>query len=287
MNIICSPTVHVLASPVFHEHPKYKIPSDGDDITKICSFAAKNCYDSFGEDGRSNTDNQLRVLDHGHGSVLEHATIVLLIEGISRGLTLEMNRHRHFGISQRSTRYTAEEDASIVLEPYFASLYKKHGMYFDSDISAYAFDPLILNSPKLNSPNLNSSYLTEVSERELLLSNIYAIEKSFEEYSKQINCLTRLNPLNLSGFELRKWARGKARNILPHCLETKVVYSGNIRAWRWFIESRSNRHAEAEIRRLATYVKDALTEKAPLYFQDYKKTIYDSIPEWTTEHRKV
>jgi thymidylate synthase (FAD) len=97
-----------------------------------------------------------------------------------------------------------------------------------------------------------------------------------------------MNPLNLTGFDKRKWARGKARNILPHALETRITYTGNLRAWRWFIESRSDRHAEPEIRRLANVVLTTLRNEAPLYFEDFVNMgDYDGIPEWVPEFRKV
>ena len=125
MKVILEPTVTTFAKQVFIEHPQFKIPDDGNDATKIGSFAAKGCYDSFGKNGRANEANQAQVLEQLHGSVLEHINASLYIEGISRGLSLESNRHRQLAVSQRSTRYTAEEDAAIVLEPYYAAIFKK------------------------------------------------------------------------------------------------------------------------------------------------------------------
>lgn len=278
MKIILNPTIHVLSTPQFHEHPNYKIPSDGNDIVKICSFAAKGCYDSYGETGRSNTDNQLGVLDHGHGSVLEHGVIVLFIEGISRGLTLEMNRHRNFGISQRSTRYTTEDDASIVLEPYIAELYKKHNFYYDELCGV--FKPYHVSDDVYPTTS-------HIHERSLVSSHVNSMLNLFGEYKYQVDLLMKLNPLKLTGFDLRKWARGKARNILPHSLETRVTYSANIRAWRWFVECRTDKHAEPEIRRLANAVGLVLKNVDPVHFSDYTFDTWDSIPEWSTPHQKI
>ena len=129
MRIITEPKVTVIAKQVFIEHPEYQIPDDGNDAVKIGAFSAKSCYDSFGKDGRANEKNQLAILEHQHGSVLEHINYTLFVEGITRGLSLESNRHRQLAVSQRSTRYTAEEDAAVVLDPYYASLYKKYEVY--------------------------------------------------------------------------------------------------------------------------------------------------------------
>ena len=108
MHIITEPKVTVVAKQVFIGHPDYLIPPDGDDATKLGAFAAKGCYDSFGENGRANVKNQEAILEHAHGSVLEHINFTLFVEGITRGLSLESNRHRQLAVSQRSTRYTAE-----------------------------------------------------------------------------------------------------------------------------------------------------------------------------------
>lgn len=257
MKIITKPKVTLIAKQMFLGHPDYAIPADGNDATKIGAFAAKGCYDSFGETGRANEANQLAILEHQHGSVLEHITFTLFIEGITRALSLESNRHRQLAVSQRSTRYTAEEDSAIVLEPYYADLYE---------------------SRDLLSPE----------KADLLDAFIASCEATVMDYQDQVEILMKLNPLELKGFDLRKWARGKARNLLPHALETRITYTGNVRAWRWFIESRSDKHAEPEIRRLADSILTVLREEAPIYFNDFKVAeTYDGMPVWVPEYRKV
>ena len=97
-----------------------------------------------------------------------------------------------------------------------------------------------------------------------------------------------MNPYELEGFDLRKWARGKARNVLPHGIETRGTYTSNVRGWRWFIESRSDEHAETEIRSLANKVLLALREVAPLYFEDFNSwEEHEDIPEWKPTYSKV
>ena len=49
----------------------------------------------------------------------------------------------------------------------------------------------------------------------------------------------------------RKRARQTARSVLPNAAETKIVVTGNARAWRHVIELRGAAGAETEIRRLA------------------------------------
>jgi thymidylate synthase (FAD) len=274
MKVILEPTVTVVANTQFHGHPVYQIPGDGTDAEKLGSFAAKGCYDSYGVNGRSNIENQTAILEHGHGSVIEHATVSLFIEGITRGLSLELNRHRPFAISQRSTRYTKEEDSAIVLEPYYAELFRKHDFRFDN---ALGWVP----AREVTDDDL----VTEVG---LIKEHLDGAERAFRLYAEQVSDLEVLNPNHLTGFDLRKWARGKARNILPHGLETRGTWTMNYRGLRWFVESRSNRHAEPEIRQLADVVFTSVRPTAPTYFSDFKlNAVVDGINEWVPDNHKV
>lgn len=279
MKVILEPTATIVGKTQFIDHPDFVIPPDGDDSIRLSSFGAKGCYDSFGIDGRPNLDNQFRILESAHGSVLEHFNVSIYVTGVTRGLTLEMNRHRQFGISQRSTRYTKEEDASIVLEPYYAQLFTKCDMR-SMCTSVNNFIPSYTWESYSNDCDANEKYL--------IFKFLSRADDAFEEYQSEVELLMKLNPEKLEGFALRKWARGKARNILPHALETRVLYTANLRAWRWFIEARSSRHAESEIRRLADVILTQLKTVSPFYFEDFEQTgVFEGIPEWTPKFRKV
>ena len=278
MIIKLEPNVKVVAQTNFTDHPTYHIPDGGDEFTRLGAFAAKGCYDSFGKSGRANDQNQLAILEHRHGSVLEHMNITLFVEGITRGLSLELNRHRSFAISQRSTRYTAEEDSAIVLEPYFANLFRQNPPKFKHNLGFFTF----ITEQGRKVPD------SERAEHDILVDHLNIQYSAIVAYEKQVERLMEINPNQLDGFDLRKWARGKARNVLPHGIETRGTWTNNIRGWRWFIESRSDRHAEPEIRSLAHVVLKELREVAPLYFKDFQSNEYvDTIPEWTTDYSKV
>lgn len=70
-----------------------------------------------------------------------------------------------------------------------------------------------------------------------------------------------------SGFP-RKQAREAARAVLPNAQETKIVVTGNVRAWREFVVRRLDPHADAEIRLLASHVLNLLRKTAPDTVQD-------------------
>ena len=68
----------------------------------------------------------------------------------------------------------------------------------------------------------------------------------------------------------RKMAREAARGVLPNSTETKIVVTGNARAWRTMLELRSSEGAELEIRRAAVAVLRVLQEEAPAFFSDFE-----------------
>ena len=68
----------------------------------------------------------------------------------------------------------------------------------------------------------------------------------------------------------RKMAREAARAVLPNATETKIVVTGNVRAWRTMLELRSSEGAELEIRRLAVELIRVLAAEAPGFFADFE-----------------
>jgi thymidylate synthase (FAD) len=68
----------------------------------------------------------------------------------------------------------------------------------------------------------------------------------------------------------RKQARQAARAVLPNATETRIVVTGNYRAWRHFIAMRASEHADVEIRRLAIACLRQLVDVAPAVFSDFE-----------------
>jgi thymidylate synthase (FAD) len=66
----------------------------------------------------------------------------------------------------------------------------------------------------------------------------------------------------------RKEARQAARAVLPNATATKLVITGNMRAWRDVISKRNSPHADVEIRELAQHLLANLKIVAPAAFQD-------------------
>lgn len=241
MHIFREPSVTLLARQQYLSAPHINWESDTEVPGEaLAEFAGRICYLSFGPDagfegghklisGRTSNkeylDNILRVR---HGSVLEHANWTFLFEGISRALTHELVRHRHFSYSQLSQRYVDESDVAFVLPP-------------EIEEGTEAFEIW------------RQSCERALGEYRALLAEI---EKQIQdEPSKTLQ---------------RKRARQTARSVLPNAAETKIVVSGNARAWRHFLEMRGSASAEAEIRALAIAVLRVLRDEAPNLFGDYE-----------------
>jgi thymidylate synthase (FAD) len=74
----------------------------------------------------------------------------------------------------------------------------------------------------------------------------------------------------------RKESRQAARAILPNMTETKIVVTGNMRAWRDMLKKRWHVAADAEICEFAGMILDQLRSIAPNTFQDIPGRPYGS-----------
>ena len=68
----------------------------------------------------------------------------------------------------------------------------------------------------------------------------------------------------------RKEIRQTARAVLPNATETKLVITGNYRAWWELIEKRATEHADVEIRALAVEILRQLQREAPEIFDHFE-----------------
>lgn len=70
----------------------------------------------------------------------------------------------------------------------------------------------------------------------------------------------------LTEVEDTKKGREMARMMLPNYTETKMIVSGNLRAWMEFLDKRLSPAADAEIRQLARIILQNLRHEAPNVF---------------------
>jgi len=274
LRVITAPSVYVLGRPTFDRDSFGRFLADhgisecrmaGEafpDGEQLVEAGARNCYQSW-KGGRGHADHLRHLLEVGHGSTLEHANWTLLVAGVSRSLTHEMIRHRAgFGYSELSQRYVDQGGVAFVVPPALLS-----------DVEAYRSAP---REEKIGDRHRPAQQWCNACIRALA------------DYGALTEYLAGVAPGELPATDKRKWARQAARSVLPECTETKVVVTGNARAWRHAIEMRASRHADAEIRRLFVAIWRALRNEAPNLFGDYTEaTLPDGSVELTTPYRKV
>jgi thymidylate synthase (FAD) len=260
VHIIRQPRVTLIARQEFvhPEHIRWRSDSEVP-AQALTEFSGRLCYLSFGEDagiegghrsigGRTTNDSYLEnILRVKHGSVLEHATWSILLEGVSRALTHELVRHRAgFGFSQLSQRYVDESNIGFVVPPEISEGTPAFELWREACEASLA------------------------SYREIL-------QELIGQIGDQGTATMR-----------KKRARQAARSVLPNSAETKIVVTGNARAWRHLVEMRGSPTADVEIRRLAVAVLRVLQEEAPHMFGDLRILPHEDGTEVVeTEYSKV
>jgi len=226
--------VQLIAKTEFLAPPEVAWTTDADGGAALVEFAGRACYQSWSKPNPRTATNAAylrHIIDVGHFSVLEHASVSFYITGLSRSCTHELIRHRHFSYSQLSQRYVPENDAQVVVPP---------GMEDDAELL------------EIFTAAADASRTTYTE----LLARLEA------KFADQPNAVLR-----------RKQARQAARAVLPNATETRIVVTGNYRAWRHFIAMRASEHADVEIRRLAIECLRQLIDVAPAVFSDFEISV--------------
>jgi thymidylate synthase (FAD) len=223
--------VQLIARTEFLAPPDVSWGTDADGGPALVEFAGRACYQSWSKPNPRTATNAAyvrHIIDVGHFSVLEHASVSFYITGISRSCTHELIRHRHFSYSQLSQRYVPEHDAQVVVPP---------GIEGD--------------------PELTDIFTAAADASRATYSEL--LERLEAKFADQPNAVLR-----------RKQARQAARAVLPNATETRIVVTGNYRAWRHFVAMRASEHADVEIRGLAITCLRQLIDVAPQVFSDFE-----------------
>lgn len=222
--------VQLIAKTEFTPPPEVPWSTDADGGPALVEFAGRACYQSWSKPNPRTATNAgyiRHIIDVGHFSVLEHASVSFYITGISRSCTHELTRHRHFSYSQLSQRYVPQTAQVVV-------------------------PPGIEDDPELTEIFAAAADTSRAAYSELL-------DRLEAKFADQPNAVLR-----------RKQARQAARAVLPNATETRIVVTGNYRAWRHFIAMRASEHADVEIRRLAVECLRRLVDVAPQVFSDFE-----------------
>ncbi len=106
--------------------------------------------------------------------------------------------------------------------------------------------------------------------QEIVLAAADASRRAYEDLLAKLEAKIADQP---NAVLRRKQARQAARAVLPNDTETRIVVTGNYRAWRHFIAMRASEHADTEIRRLAIACLRELAAVAPAVFADFEISV--------------
>lgn len=250
MDIARAPRVSLLARPQFLEPPHLAVAWNGPstDGERIAEFAGRLCYMSQHNPAGRTTEGYLQ-------NILRqgHGSV---FEHTQYVLLLE-------GISRSCTHELVRHRAGFG----YSQLSQR---YVDESRALYVMPPAIQGDAALEAAwtaQMESAHAAYVA----------AVQGLMEKYAHVADPVHR-----------RKMAREAARSVLPNATETKIVVSGNVRAWRTMLELRLGEGAELEIRRLALAILALLKAEAPALFADF--TVYtapDGTDAGRVEHHKV
>jgi thymidylate synthase (FAD) len=260
VRVLREPRVTVIARQEFIQPPHIRWTSDSDVPGQtVAEFAGRLCYLSFGE---------YAGMEGGHRTIPGRTTNEEYLRNILRTKHGSVLEHAVWsllleGISRSLTHELVRHRAGFG----FSQLSQR---YVDESEIAFVLPPEIQEG----------SRAFEIWER--------ACEGSLDAYrgllEEMSGHLGEEGPATMR----RKRARQAARAVLPNAAETKIVVTGNARAWRHFAEMRGSPSADVEIRRLAVRVLEALQAEAPHIFGDMRITAQpDGTQCVETENSKV
>ena len=231
------PRVTLLARPVFSEpaHLAVHWLGESSDGEKLAEFAGRLCYMSQRNPAGRETRDYLENIKRQG-----HGSV---LEHAAYSILLE-------GVSRSLTHELVRHRAGFA----YSQLSQR---YVDESEASFVVPPAILGDDVLVAAwrqQMNAAQQAYVS----------LVEQLIERYAWIGDKIHR-----------RKMAREAARAVLPNSTETKIVATGNARAWRTMLELRASEGAELEIRRCAIAILRILQQEAPGFFSDFEIYLAD------------
>jgi thymidylate synthase (FAD) len=232
MEIVREPHVTLIARPQFLEpqHLPVQWLGEASDGERLAEFAGRLCYMSQCNPARRSTAEYLENIKKQGHGSVLEHSVYVLL--------IE-------GISRSCSHELVRHRAGFG----YSQLSQR---YVDESNAAFVVPPAILGDEALE-----REWLEQVTrDQAAYVRSVEALIKRFEWVADKIH--------------RRKMAREAARSVLPNATETKVVVSGNVRAWRTMLELRCGEGAEQEIRRMAVACLRVLSAEAPAIFADFE-----------------
>ncbi|MDO5669539.1 MAG: FAD-dependent thymidylate synthase [Corynebacterium sp.] len=201
------------------------------DAEALVEFAGRACYESFDKPNPRTAANDA-YLRH----IMEVGHTALLEHATA---TLYIR-----GISRSATH-------ELVRHRHFS--YSQLSQRFVHTDEAEVVLPTLI----AEDPELEQMMLRAVDESRFIYQEL--LDALDDKLAEEPNALLR-----------KKQARQAARAVLPNATESRIVVTGNYRAWRHFIGARATEHADVEIRALAVACLRLLQQQSPVLFSDFQ-----------------
>ena len=230
--IYTEPRISLLARPAFlePEHLRVEWLGESTDGERLAEFAGRLCYMSQKNPAKRATRDYLENIKKQG-----HGSV---LEHANYSLLLE-------GVSRSLTHELVRHRAGFA----YSQLSQR---YVDESEANFVVPPAIIGDE-----TLEGQWRAQIEEAQR--SYVRLVEQLMERYGWVADKVHR-----------RKMAREAARGVLPNSTETKIVVTGNARAWRTMLELRSSEGAELEIRRCAVAILQLLARETPAFFSDFE-----------------
>jgi thymidylate synthase (FAD) len=232
LTIFTEPRISVLARPAFSEpeHLRVNWLGESTDGERLAEYAGRLCYMSQRNPANRSTREYLENIKKQ-----QHGSV---LEHANYSLLLE-------GVSRSLTHELVRHRAGFA----YSQLSQR---YVDESDAAFVMPPAIHGDEALESAWRGQ------------------MESALGTYSALVAQLVARYEWVADKVHRRKMAREAARAVLPNSTETKIVVTGNVRAWRTMLELRCSEGAELEIRRMGVGVLRVLQNEAPGFFSDFE-----------------
>lgn len=232
-----APVVTVLSRPSFTEPAHLPVTwlGESSDGERLAEFAGRLCYMSQRNPASRTTRDYLENIKRQG-----HGSV---LEHANYSLLLE-------GVSRSLTHELVRHRAGFA----YSQLSQR---YVDESEAHFVVPPAIVGDDALM-----AAWHTQIESAQQ--AYVHLVDELMTRYGWVADKVHR-----------RKMAREAARGVLPNSTETKIVVTGNARAWRTMLELRSSEAAELEIRRLAVVALRVLQAEAPAFFSDFEIYVAD------------
>jgi thymidylate synthase (FAD) len=236
---IVSPQVKLIAWTQFEAPEDVPWSTDADGGQALAEFAGRACYQSWRKPNPATATNA-GYLAH----ILEVAHLSVLEHG---SVTFYFT-----GVSRSFTH-------ELIRHRHFS--YSQLSQRYVPERDAAVVEPAVI-----------------AEDAELHKRFVEATEASVRAYNELLEGLEQRFADVANPTLRRKQARQAARAVLPNATETRIVVTGNYRAWRHFVAMRASEHADVEIRELAVECLRQLQRAAPNVFADF---VISTLPDGT------